>query len=112
MSKLLPKDVIEEARPPLQPAPLWPLLLLIVATVATLAYTALQLPLLDKWPLYGLTLWTMALFCYAHRMVYFYYLRKAKKWVYVASMPCVLVLYPSLFMCLLFVAAMEQALRH
>ena len=108
----LPKQTVSKPSLANKAAPMWPLLLLLLVTPATVVFTALQLPLLNKWPLYGLVLWTMALFCYAHRMVYFYHVRKAKKWVYVVAMPCVLALYPSLFMCLLFVAAMEQCLRH
>ena len=108
----LPKQTVSKSSLANKAAPMWPLLLLLLVTPATVVFTALQLPLLNKWPLYGLVLWTMALFCYAHRMVYFYHVRKAKKWVYVVAMPCVLALYPSLFMCLLFVAAMEQSLRH
>ena len=108
----LPKQTVSKPSLAIKAAPMWPLLLLLLVTPATVVFTALQLPLLNKWPLYGLVLWTMALFCYAHRMVYFYHVRKAKKWVYVVAMPCVLALYPSLFMCLLFVAAMEQSLRH
>ena len=108
----LPKQTVSKPSLANKAAPMWPLRLLLLVTPATVVFTALQLPLLNKWPLYGLVLWTMALFCYAHRMVYFYHVRKAKKWVYVVAMPCVLALYPSLFMCLLFVAAMEQSLRH
>ena len=108
----LPKHASNKIPVANKAAPMWPLLLLLLLTPATLLFTALQLPLLNKWPLYALVLWTMALFCYAHRMVYFYHVRKAKKWVYVVAMPCVLALYPSLFMCLLFVAAMEQSVRH
>ena len=108
----LPKQTVSKPSLANKAALMWPLLLLLLVTPATVLFTALQLPLLNKWPLYGLVLWTMALFCYAHRMVYFYHVRKAKKWVYVVAMPCVLALYPSLFMCLLFVAAMEQSLRH
>lgn len=108
----LPKQTSNSKALTSKAASLWPLWFLLLAAPATVVFTALQLPLLNKWPLYGLVLWTMALFCYAHRMVYFYHVRKAKKWVYVVAMPCVLALYPSLFMCLLFVAAMEQSLRH
>ena len=108
----LPKQASNKIPLANKAASMWPLLLLLLLTPATLLFTALQLPLLNKWPLYVLVLWTMALFCYAHRMVYFYHVRKAKKWVYVVAMPCVLALYPSLFMCLLFVAAMEQSVRH
>ena len=108
----LPKQTVSKPSLANKAALMWPLLLLLLVTPATVVFTALQLPLLNKWPLYGLVLWTMALFCYAHRMVYFYHVRKAKKWVYVVAMPCVLALYPSLFMCLLFVAAMEQSVRH
>ena len=108
----LPKQTVSNVSLANKAAPMWPFLLFLSVTPSTAVSTALQLPLVTNWALYGLVLWTMALFCYAHRMVYFYHVRKAKKWVYVVAMPCVLALYPSLFMCLLFVAAMEQSLRH
>lgn len=95
-----------------QPASVWPLLLLLLATPLTCWAAVMYLPSMDKRWVYGLAVWTMVLFCYAHRMVYFYYLRKAKKWVYAMALPCVLVLYPALFMCLLFVAALEQSAPH
>ena len=69
----LPKQTSNSKALTSKAAPLWPLWFLLLAAPATVLFTALQLPLLNKWPLYGLVLWTMALFCYAHRMVYLSY---------------------------------------
>lgn len=93
------------------PAPWWPLLLLLLSMPVTIWGVWTMLPSMDKPVIYGWTVWVVALFCYAHRMVYFYYLKKARAWVYVMAVPCVLLLYPVLFVCLLFVAALEQGGR-
>ncbi|WP_158667204.1 hypothetical protein [Vitreoscilla sp. C1] len=90
--------------------PMWPLLLLLVSVPVTVVGMWCYLLDLDESAVYALTAWVAFLFCYAHRLVYFYHVRQAQKWVYFMAMPMVLIMYPALFVCWMCVAAMQAEL--
>lgn len=90
--------------------PMWPLLLLWVAVPVTMMGIWQYWLGLDKTAVYSLTVWVAFLFCYAHRLVYFYHVRQAPKWVYFVAMPLVLIMYPALFVCWMWVAVMQAAM--
>lgn len=87
--------------------PWWPLVVLVMLVPITLLGIDLLAIDLSPMGLCGLTGWVAFLFCCAHRLVYFYHVRQAPKWVYFVAMPFVLVMYPALFVCWMLVAAMQ-----
>ena len=93
-------------------APLWPLALAVFGTLASMAWVFWWF-LQAAWTgavinVYVWAAWCVLGFCFVHRLVYFYHVRRARVWVFVVALPLVLLWYPLLFLSLLWVAAWEK----